>query len=117
VGVGPAVPVGAGDAVGAIDCAGTPAMLPLRTGKADDALTGIGLPVRMPMSGVMRLKLQWSSTTAGAPMLVPFGNAGTGIGDGIEQLMSVASVVTRRVYSVWTAMLYGRVHAVGFIAA
>src|SRR5687767_4866593 len=117
VGVGPAVSVGAGDAVGASEAAGTPWMLPFRTGNADDALTGIGLPVRMPMSGVMRLKLQWSSTTAGAPMFVPFGNAGAGIGTGIEQLMSVASVVTRRVYSAWTGLLYGRVHAVGFIAA
>ena len=116
MGDGPAVVVGAGEAVGAIDCAGMPWMLPLRTGKADDALTGIGLPVSMPMSGVMRLKLQWSSTTTGAPMPVPFGNAGAGSATD-EQLMSVASVVTSRVYSVWTAMLYGRVHAVGFIAA
>ena len=78
VGVGAAVAVGAGEAVGGSDTRGTPSMLPVRTGKADDALTGTGLPVRMPISGVIRLKLQWSSTRAGAPMPVPVGRPARG---------------------------------------
>ena len=50
------------------DAAGTPSMFPLRIGNADEALTGIGLPVSTPMIGVMRLNPQSSSTSAGAPI-------------------------------------------------
>ena len=123
VGAGPGVPVGltlavgAGEAVGSVLSSGMSSMLPLRIGNADDAETGIGSPVSMPMNGVIRLNWQLSSTVAGAPMPVPSPNVGAEIGDSSVQLMFDASVSMSRSYSSWMARLYGSVQAVGFMAA
>ena len=92
-------------------------MSPARTGKADEALTGIGLPVIRAMNGVIRSNWQVSETFAGAPIPLPSGNVGSGIGDTRRQLMFDASVSTSRSYSATTRRLYGMVQAVGFIAA
>src|SRR5687768_13933105 len=105
VGVGDGVAVGAGVTVGSADTAGTPSMLPLRIGNADEAVTGIGLPVSTQIIGVMRSNWQSSATSAGAPIPVPSGKVGSGTGVTSVQLISAASVVTSRAYSAWTARL------------
>src|SRR5437773_681806 len=111
VGVGPAVGVGVGAGVsvgagvGDSVSVGTPSMSPDRTGNADEAHTGIGLPMSMPTKGVMRWNPHVSRTSAGAPMLVPLPKSGSGTGVVMTQLMCDASVVTRRLYSACTARL------------
>ena len=61
--------------------AGMPSIEPARIGKAAEALTGSGLPMIMPITGVSTSKSQVSRTVAGDPISVPALKSGGGTGE------------------------------------
>jgi hypothetical protein len=121
VGVGAGVGVGVGTGVGVGDgdgvTSGIPSMMPLRIGKAAVALTVIGVPTSLPMTGVMSENPQVILTTTGDPTPVPLGKLGAGTGFWRVQFTPAASLRTRFEYAVCTLRFAGAVQASGFIAA
>src|SRR4051794_31011435 len=103
-----------GPTVGSTPPPGVPAIAPLRTGNDADALTGIELPRRLPISGVISEKRQVIETMTGEPISVPLGKLGVGVVAGNAQLLPPASALISRANSVCAAAFAGACHAYGF---